>query len=280
MTKATPKPCNPLLNKHLRPFRESLLNVTKKCKNATDPAKIEKSSISKSSIRSDLAENGSFHEHAGPSTSAIPPINLYLYYYSQESRPSVRHISFLIMILSTLISGSGCAHLSPYAITPQVSPGPLMVMTPNQEMIWEQTTEVLHAFLFDIERENKLTHEIETEYKVGSGVFEPWHRESVGPQNRWESTLQSIRRKVIVRIVPTDDLTGHYVTVEAFKELEVPNGLAANSPGGATFQENAPLKRDLNLVVGQTQPSNWQALGRDSALEQAILAELRVSLGG
>lgn len=57
-------------------------------------------------------------------------------------------------------------------------------------------------------------------------------------------------------------------------------GVAANSPGGATFQESAPLKRDLNLVVGQSSKSNWIPKGRDQALEQAFLASLVQNLQG
>ena len=191
---------------------------------------------------------------------------------------SVFRSCILFILQTALIFSAGCAS-APFNLTQQVaSPGPLMVHSTNEELVWERTADVLHNFLFEIERENKLTHEIVTEYKVGASMMEPWHLDSVGTANRLESTLQSIRRKVIVRVVPTDDRTGHWVTVEAFKEIEVPNGVVANSPGGATFEENNPLQRDLNLTVGQTLPTRWQSLGRDGLLERAILEELRTNL--
>ncbi|MGE4003033.1 MAG: hypothetical protein AB7I48_22820, partial [Planctomycetaceae bacterium] len=85
----------------------------------------------------------------------------------------------------------------------------------------------------------------------------------------------SIRRKVLVRVLPHDQSPGYLVSVEAFKEIEDLPGVAANSPGGATFQESTPLERDLNLVVGQSAPSGWILAGRDPALEQQILASLQ-----
>ena len=70
------------------------------------------------------------------------------------------------------------------------------------------------------------------------------------------------------------------VNLQVFKEQEDLHGLAANSTGGATFQESTPLERDLNLVVGQTTPSGWIARGRDPALEQLMLADLECLLNG
>jgi hypothetical protein len=118
---------------------------------------------------------------------------------------------------------------------------------------------------------------IETEYRTGSSLLEPWHQDSVGHENRLESTLQSVRRKVILRLVPDEAGRGYVVSVEAYKEFEDLPGVAANSPGGATFQENTPLQRDLNLVVGQSAPSGWIPAGRDLALEQRILQSLQVA---
>ncbi len=79
-------------------------------------------------------------------------------------------------------------------------------------------------------------------------------------------------------MVPHEQQAGYLVTVEAVKELEDLPGLAANSPGGATFMESRPLDRDLNLVVGQSAPSGWLWAGRDYQLEQSILGQLRYLL--
>ena len=77
-------------------------------------------------------------------------------------------------------------------------------------------------------------------------------------------------------MTPTEG--GFLVGVQAHKELEDLAGLAANSAGGATFQESTPLQRDLNLVVGQTAPSGWILLGRDVVLEQDLINSLHAAL--
>lgn len=149
---------------------------------------------------------------------------------------------------------------------------PVFVPATNHEMVWERTVDVIHTY-FEIGRENKLDGVIETQYKTGSSIVEPWHFETIGAENRWESTLQSIRRRAIVTITPTEG--GHFITVEAYKELEDLPGVAALSAGGATFHDSNPLRRDLDLVVGQSTPSGWLPQGRDAILERAMLDSLR-----
>ena len=175
----------------------------------------------------------------------------------------------------------GCAGVSSFrqgAVMPVAAANPLFVSTQNEDLLWERTVEALEDFQFPIRKENRLARVIETDYKVGASVFEPWHGDSVGLANRLESTLQSVRRRVVITMVPHEQQAGYLVMVEAVKELEDLPGLAANSPGGATFLESRPLDRDLNLVVGQSAPSGWLWAGRDYQLEQSILGQLRYLL--
>ena len=175
---------------------------------------------------------------------------------------------------------AGCQLPGPAPLGATRQPNPLPVVARNDDALWERTVDVLHSFQFPVAREDRLARIIETDYKVGSGCLEPWHRDSVGAANRLESTLQSVRRMVRVTLAPVDGGGGYAVSVEAYKEREDLPGLAANSPGAATFQENTPLQFDLNPVVGQSAPSGWMPVGRDLALEQAILASLRAAYSG
>ncbi len=77
---------------------------------------------------------------------------------------------------------------------PVAAANPLFVSTQNEDLLWERTVEALEDFQFPIRKENRLARVIETDYKVGASVFEPWHGDSVGLANRLESTLQSVRR--------------------------------------------------------------------------------------
>lgn len=179
-------------------------------------------------------------------------------------------VTLATMVVATM---SGCATISGPAAT--VS-NPVFVRANNHEEAWERTVDVVHDYLFEIERENKLGGVLETRYKTGANLFEPWHRDSVGARNRAESTLQSIRRKAYLSVTPVDG--GFMVGVEAHKELE-DVARAANSAGAATFLDNSPLQRDLNPVVGQATPSGWIARGRDVALEQSMLLSINRAFG-
>ena len=183
----------------------------------------------------------------------------------------------LLLISTLLLSlGANACTILPLRTSHAHVSNPMFVPANEMEQIWERTVDVLHDYRFEIDRENRLDGIIETKYKVGSGVAEPWHKDSVGLENRLESSFQSIRRKIFVSMTPTEG--GFLVEVQAHKELEDLAGLAANSAGGATFQESAPLQRDLNLVVGQTAPSGWILQGRDVALEQDLINNLHAAL--
>jgi len=154
---------------------------------------------------------------------------------------------------------------------------PIFVSANNEEAVWERTVDVLHSYQFRIARENKLNGIIETDYKVGSGLLEPWHRDSRGFVNRLESSLQSIRRRVFISITPAPSAGGMLIGVEAFKELENIVVLTTNTAGAATFQDNKPLQRDLNLVVGEATPYGWIPMGRDVVLENDIVRSLQAN---
>ncbi|MFO1093884.1 MAG: hypothetical protein U0992_11320 [Planctomycetaceae bacterium] len=177
--------------------------------------------------------------------------------------------------LGLCLVAAGCQTPGAFWSRSAPAPNPMGVAFGNDDVLWERTVDVLHDYQFQIVREDRLARVIETEYKVGSGCLEPWHHDSVGPYNRLESTLQSIRRRVRITLAPSNVGGGYAIMVEAFKEREDLPGIAANSPGAATFSESTPFSRDLNPVVGQTQPSRWIPVGRDLDLEQAILARLR-----
>ncbi|MBI3865965.1 MAG: hypothetical protein HY290_29160 [Planctomycetia bacterium] len=167
---------------------------------------------------------------------------------------------------------SGCAFAQPAT----VAGNPIFVPAHDEEGLWNRTVDVVHDY-FDIARENPIVGSqpgvIETRYKVGSSLLEPWHRDSHGLENRAESTLQSMRRKAIINVTPAQG--GYLVGVEVFKEIEDLPGVANNTAGGATFHQASPLRRDLDLVVGQSSPSGWVPRGRDEALEAEMLRRMQ-----
>ena len=178
--------------------------------------------------------------------------------------------SLILLCLCGLMSG--CAFGRP----PVVAGNPIFVPANNEDELWERTVDVVHDY-FDIARESRIVGSqpgfIESRFKVGSGVLEPWQRDSHGLENRLESTLQSIRRKAMISIAPAPG--GYLVSVEVFKEIEDLPGVAYNTAGGATFPMSSPLRRDLDLVVGQSSPSGWVSRGRDENLEAEMLRRMQ-----
>lgn len=171
-----------------------------------------------------------------------------------------------------LFVGNGCLSSPPSA--PSAGSSSVQLSADYRDSLWERAVVILHRNHFQIARESKLEGVIETDYRGGASILEPWHPDSVGLENRLQSTLQTIRRRVIVSM--QSDGTGLMTLgVRVDKELEDLPGLAANSEGGATFQESQPLTRDLDQVVGQTGPSRWLSIGRDPLLERQILTQIQ-----
>ncbi|QDU07920.1 hypothetical protein [Gimesia aquarii] len=188
-----------------------------------------------------------------------------------------RHLEMLcnfLKIIVLCILCTGCASGWNQA-APLPASNPIQVSGTNQDVVWERVVDIIHNYKFQIARENKLDGMIQTEYKVGSNFLEPWHADSVGFDNKLESSLQSIRRRVFVSVTPIEG--GYLLGVEAFKEIEDVHTQTSSAPGGATFEQDLSLRRDLNLVQEQAQPSGWIPRGRDPALEQDMLESLQAA---
>ena len=103
-------------------------------------------------------------------------------------------------------------------------------------------------------------------------MIEPWHRDAITFGDRLQGSLQSIRRRARVTMIPAQG--GYLVEVEILKELEYTSPRVIQTAGSATFTSSRPLQRDLDVVVGPSSPTGWMLLGRDVNLEQAMLSRL------
>lgn len=185
----------------------------------------------------------------------------------------------------------------PVVIAPTASQ-PIVIPPVNRDVAWDQIVDVVDDY-FEIDQEDrvKLVGDVLTEGRIdtfpvtGATIFEPWRRDSVNLYERTESTLQSIRRRAFVRVIP--DAHGYVVDVTVIKELEdVPRPIMA-SAGGATFRYDTSLERDRSFApdpfripgdparpVGPRPGSvGWIPLGRDVALEQQMLAQIQGRIG-
>ena len=195
----------------------------------------------------------------------------------------------LVLIGTLLFAVSGCAAGPPYAVpVEQAAPvsfaNPTFLPCANHEYVWESLVDVVDDY-FAIEQEEpvRLVGNVMTEGRldtfpaVGSTFFEPWRHDSANPYEKLESTLQSIRRRALVRVIPAD--RGFWVDVAVFKELEDVKSPTGSTTGSATFRYNTTLTRVVGPVQEQEIHEGWIPLGRDTALEQRILEQLLARFG-
>jgi hypothetical protein len=195
-------------------------------------------------------------------------------------------------LIAVLAACAGCGHHllghghGPLAATQTPGlPNPLPVPATDYEFLWQQLVDEVDDY-FRIEREERvrlvggvLTEgRIETFPQPGATVLEPWRGDSTHGFERTESTLQSIRRRATVRVIPAAE--GYLVELAVFKELEDVNRPENATSGGVSLRHDGSLVRvQLAPEAGPT-TLGWIPLGRDVSLEQKMLGELQRRLSG
>jgi hypothetical protein len=192
--------------------------------------------------------------------------------------------SGLVAIL-TATALCGCSAGPPWAqppgpMMPVRYDNPTLIPIADHQYVWDAVVDVIGNY-FKIDREdpvrllgNTLTEgRIETYPKTGATLFEPWDQDSANGYERLESTLQSIRRRAVVRVIPAQG-GGFWVDVAVFKELENMAAPEHATAGTATFRSDIPQTRIVNPQRVQELNRGWISQGRDMALEQRIVGQL------
>jgi hypothetical protein len=201
----------------------------------------------------------------------------------RKKRMAVRALSAIG--LSVIVVGQpGCSsatafhlpHVSRILAPRPVAENPLMVPSSDFEAVWNKTVAVVDKY-FEIESENRVSRTIVTQPKIGATLLEPWSGDSVGFDDRLESTLQTMRRFAIVKVDPAPS-GGYLVKVEVRKELEDLVKPDRQAAGRAVFNNDFPVNRAREIVGPVPVPVGWIPRGRDPNLEQAILAGVRDAL--
>jgi hypothetical protein len=168
----------------------------------------------------------------------------------------------------------------------------------DAELVWTKMVDVTDDY-FKVQSEQRVVFaagvptegRIDTFPQTGATVLEPWRGDSIGWTERWESTLQSIRRIGTMRLIP--DPAGWRVEMVVNKELEFLARPMRATAGGASFRNDDSLYRygtplpTLGQQVGDqprpvaapTPSAGWIPLGRDPLLEQRMLGKLLAKLG-
>ncbi len=158
-----------------------------------------------------------------------------------------------------------------------VSENPLVVPSSDFETVWKASVVAVDEY-FDIASERREQRKIVTQPKTGATLLEPWEGDSVGFHERLESSLQSIRRIAFVTVDPATNGQGWAVRVEVYKELEDLLQPDRQSMGRAVFNNIQTVNRSREVVGPVQIPGGWISRGRDTKLEQAIIAKIRAEL--
>jgi hypothetical protein len=185
-----------------------------------------------------------------------------------------------------IVAFSGCNNL----FHRQAAPGtgaiqnPLFIPAVDRELLWNQTVDAIDDY-FRIEREERVRQiggvltegRIDTFPSTGSTIFEPWRRDSTPGYEKFHATLQSIRRRATMRVIPVEG--GYLLDVVVQKELEDLDKPEHATAGGATLRHDGTIVRQQGPPGRYSITLGWIPIGRDMTLEQRILADISARLG-
>lgn len=157
---------------------------------------------------------------------------------------------------------------------------PMFIPVQDPNLLWDQLVDVTDDY-FEIDREDrvKLVGNVLTEGRIdtfprgASTIFEPWNKDSVTGFDRWQATLQSLRRQGTIRVIPAEG--GFLVDVVVNKELEDVDRPDAVFVGNESLRNDNSIRRFTNNAQGGGTSMGWIGKGRDLSLEQEMLLQLQ-----
>ncbi len=195
------------------------------------------------------------------------------------------------------VSAAGVEYTSPFGGSPPAMclANPLPVPVVDLDFAWEQIVAVVEEnFKIQHEERVRLAGDILTEGRIdtvpliSSTLMEPWRTDILTFRDRLESTMQSMRRRCYIRVIPVQG--AFLVDLQVIKELEdlpqptmAVNGLALfNMRDQGVDRVADPLPSLANPPGAPPHPpvpvAGWIPQGRDVRLEQAMLAKIQARL--
>lgn len=187
-----------------------------------------------------------------------------------------------IISLGVLVALTGCA--APPVQQVVAYSNPTFIPANNRDVFWDQVVDVTDDY-FKVIREDRVRQvgdlltegQIETRPEIGSTLLEPWNGDSVGTYQRLESTLQSIRRQCVIRVIP--DQGGFLVDVQVYKELEDVVRPEFATASAAAFRTSPSVIRYVEPIGAEPRTIGWIPQGRDTLLEQRIIGRIHNRMG-
>jgi hypothetical protein len=187
----------------------------------------------------------------------------------------------LALCLGVLVMG-GCGRLLYRfsAAEPAVfAPNPALLPPADPDFVWAQVIDTVDDY-FRIAREQPLQASagvvlegrLDTAYRPGASLFEPFRKDSTKGFERLQSTFQSIRRRATVIVRPQPG--GYSLMVQVDKEIEDVDRAQFASESSPSFRHDGSVVRNEEMLPDQPVTLGWISLGRDVSLEQRILQEI------
>lgn len=194
----------------------------------------------------------------------------------------LRRVAVNASIAWSLLGLIGCGQLTYRLTNPpvvQAMPNPLHLPPVADDFLWLQVVDVVDDY-FRVAKEQPvqkngrflLDGRLETAYRPGASLMEPWRKDSTAGFERLQSTLQSIRRRGIVTVRPTAE--GYAIEVVVQKDLEDTDRTQYATETTAGVRHDGSIVRMDDDVQDGPQTLGWIPLGRDTTLEQRILADI------
>ena len=205
-------------------------------------------------------------------------------HFSPPRRLMLR-ISTTVFCATALIAGSlfsGCGQLSYRLRNRQPEtfvPNPLELPPAADGFVWSQVVDAVDDY-FRITREQPVQNSngiildgrVETSYRIGASILEPWRKDSTAGFERLQSTLQSIRRRAIVTVRPSG--AAYSIEVVVQKDLEDTDRSQFEVESASTMRHDGTIIRAQDANDDSPQTLGWIPLGRDTSLEQVILRDI------
>lgn len=142
------------------------------------------------------------------------------------------------------------------------------------QRVYDTVYDVCHKY-FDIASSNMYAGEILGVPRISAGIYDWFQYEWYDGYELWQSTAQSIRRRLQVQITPAE-VGGYFVLVRVHKELEDP-GMPVNPIQHQQLRPDDPSNAQY-ATPSKPMGSRWIDMGRDIRLEELIVSKLKEKL--
>jgi hypothetical protein len=189
-----------------------------------------------------------------------------------------RQAGWLGMMIAVIVL-AGCA-----TEPARVDTGQLIEIKGDMDEVWRVCQEELKSRGFELDRVDRRQGEIETFPMTSGQWFEFWRHDVTGDYAREESDLQSVQRKVKMKVSPLKDQK-YQLLCEVSVERREADPQEVRTMGGTHTRDLFPVfeGRIPGVASGKTKESpgpQWTPLGDDPDLERAILQRIIAKLPG